>query len=264
MHSATKERLAAPPRSALVHETRAVIDAVRMTGALAHASLKRAPVRPDQLVIVVPGFGSGDGYTAPLRFFLRRSGYAVEGWGLGVNLAGLDLPHTQDDLSQRWAFERRDDYRGEAGVPYLSDRLLDRVLQRHRDTGRSIALVGWSLGGYLAREVARDLPDVVTEVVTMGSPVVGGAKYTAAAPMFARRGMDLDWIEEEIAKREARPIQQPVTAIVSKSDAIVSWPAAIDRYNDSVRHIEVDAAHIGMGFNPRIWKLVLAALKADG
>ena len=72
--------------------------------------------------------------------------------------------------------------------------------------------------------------------------------------------MDLDWIEEETGRREERPIDQPVTAIFSKSDGIVSWPAAIDRYSSTVEHIELDVAHLGMALNPKVWSYVVAAL----
>ena len=254
---------APPKRSLLLLETRAALDAARMLAPLLTSSIRSAPEPADTLVIVAPGFGSGDRYTLPLRRFLKRQGFRTEGWGLGTNLAGTNLEHTQDDLSERWEFSRREDYRGEAGVPFQIDRFYDRVLQRHAETGLKISLIGWSLGGYMAREVARDLPEVVERVVTMGSPTVGGPKYTAAAAFFNRSGMDLDWIEAEIAGRESRSISQPITAIVSKTDAIVDWNAAIDRYSPNVNHIEVDAAHLGMGFNPDIWAQVLAALQSD-
>ena len=117
-------------------------------------------------------------------------------------------------------------------------------------------------GGYLAREAARDLPDKVDRVITLGSPIIGGPKYTAAAPFFMKRGLDLDWIEQEVLRRESRPIQQPVTAIYSKSDAIVSWHATVDHHNENVEHIEVDAAHVGLAFNPTVWAHIIDALEA--
>ena len=95
----------------------------------------------------------------------------------------------------------------------------------------------------------------------MGSPTIGGPKYTAAASFFRIRGMDLDWIEAEIAGRERQPITQPITAIVSKSDGVVSWQAAWDHHSPNVQHIEVRAAHLGMGFNPTIWGHVTEALE---
>lgn len=82
-------------------------------------------------------------------------------------------------------------------------------------------IVGWSLGGFIAREVARDLPNAIKSVVTMGSPVFGGPKYTSVAPVFRAREIDLDWTEEEIEKRFSNPIQSPITTIFSKRDGIV-------------------------------------------
>ncbi|MGB5347518.1 MAG: hypothetical protein WBN23_15230, partial [Woeseia sp.] len=66
-----------------------------------------------------------------------------------------------------------------------------------------------------------------------------------------------------ISNRESRPIRQPITAIYSKSDAVVSWQAAIDHHSADVNHIEVDAAHLGMGFNSAIWSHVVAALNLE-
>jgi pimeloyl-ACP methyl ester carboxylesterase len=256
--------LAPPKRRSLLLESRTAIDLLRMTAPLLGAQLRRVAARDGSHIIVVPGFGSDDRYTAPLRHYLRRLGFAAEGWGLGKNLAGIDLPHRLEDLSDGWQVSRKPDYRGEGSVPYLADRLADRVRARQADSDRPITLIGWSLGGYLAREVARDLPDIVEQVITMGSPTVGGPKYTAAAPFFRKRGMDLDWIEQEVRKRESRPIRQPITAIYSRSDAVVSWQAAIDRYSENVRHVEVSAAHLGMGFNPTIWSHIVDALEARG
>lgn len=259
------ERVAslAPPKSSmLLLESRAALDAARMLGPLLRTVRPGQRVTRDSLVIVVPGFGSGDSYTLPLRRHLRSLGYRAEGWGLGTNLAGQDQSPRLEDLSERWNYQAPEDYRGEAGVPFMIDRLYDRVCGRHEQTGMPVVLIGWSLGGYMAREVARDLPDVVERVVTMGSPIVGGPKYTAVAPVFERSGQDLDWIEAEIAQRSERPINQPITAIFSKTDGIVSWQATIDHENPNVEHIEVDAAHLGMGFNRQIWGHVASALEA--
>ena len=258
----TKDLALTPPRRArMLLEARSAFDMARMVGPLVGARLRNSASRDDLHVIVVPGFGADDYSTAPLRHYLKQRGFQVEGWGLGRNLAGGNLPHTLADLSPRWKVEPKAEYRGEGGVPYLCDRFIDRVHERYTELEKPLALVGWSLGGYLAREAARDLPEAVDRVVTMGSPIVGGPKYTAAARYFLKRGMDLDWIEDGINKREETPIRQPITAIYSKTDAVVPWEAAVDQYSENVRHIEVNAAHLGLGFNPTVWRHVVDALE---
>lgn len=258
----TTDSLSPPRRRSLLLESRTAIDLARMVAPLVSVQLRRPAARDRARIIVVPGFGSDDRYTAPLRHYLNRLGFRAEGWGLGKNLAGVDLPHSLEDLSPGWQFAQKENYRGEGSVPFLADRLAQRVRERHASVGEPITLIGWSLGGYLAREVARDLPGIVDRVITMGSPAIGGPKYTAAAPFFRNRGMDLDWIEEQISRREERPIRQPITAIYSRNDAVVSWRAAIDHHSENVTHIEVSAPHLGMGFNPTIWNHIVKALEA--
>ena len=249
-----------PPRSALIGETRALFEVGRMLLSLSAAQLRKTTDTDERLIIVLPGFGADDRHTAPLRHFLRKQGYVVEGWGMGRNRAGQDMPNSVELLSDRWPVEERENYRGEAAVPCLVDRFVEHARERREQSGRDVVLIGWSLGGYIAREVARDLPEAIKQVITLGSPVVGGPKYTATGRYFARQGADLDWIEAMIEKREINPIQQPMTMIYSKSDGIVSWQAAIDRFNQNVEHIEVNATHLGMAFNPSVWSHVLGAL----
>ncbi len=251
---------APPARKTMLLETRAIADMAKMLVPLLGSQLRQRAQQDNCRIMVIPGFGSDDRWTAPLRHYLNRLGYPAEGWGLGKNLAGVNLPHSLDDLSPSWDFSPRPLYRGEASVPFLADRLADRVSERYADHGVPITLIGWSLGGYLAREVARDLPGIVDQVITLGSPTIGGPKYTAAAPFFRKRGMDLDWIETEIRNREVRPISRPITAIFSKSDGVVQWSAAIDHHSQNVEHIEVKGAHLGMAFSPTIWRHILAAL----
>jgi pimeloyl-ACP methyl ester carboxylesterase len=243
-----------------VREARAIVDIGRMLGTLGAARIRRRVSKRDATVIVVPGFNTDDRVTAPLRSFLAHNGYTAEGWGLGRNLAGLNLSYGLADVPDSWRpAEARDDLR-KAAVAYLCKRFGDLVARRAAETGRPAALIGWSMGGYIAREVARDLPDVVAHVITLGAPVIGGPKYTLSAPYFASRGIDPDWIEQEVARRDEVPIRCQVTAIYSKSDAVVAWEATIDRVSPNVQHVEVDAAHLGLVFNPGVWRHIIAAL----
>jgi len=220
-----------PSSWALLNETRFFWDIAQSVARL--PGLAFQPRGAGDPVVVVPGFSAGDASTAPLRLFLGLLGHDVRGWGLGTN--GGD-------------------------VPALLPRVIAETERCAVSTGARVRLVGWSLGGYLAREVARERPDLVERVVTLGSPIVGGPKYTAASRAYQLRGIDLDAIEAEIAARENTPLQTPVTAIYSKSDGVVAWQACIDRYNPDVEHIEVFSSHVGLGIHAEVYALIAQRL----
>lgn len=258
-----EKKLSPPPRLNMLREMAAGFDALGMPRALLSAA--RAPKAKGKKppVMVLPGFTANDLSTAPLRYFLSKNGYAVEGWGLGFNTGGRGMLKKMSDLPEHWEVEADRNNVAEGELPALIDQVCMRVAARSEQLGQKIALVGWSLGGYIAREVARQLPDHVSCIVTMGSPVIGGPKYSSVAPIFKMRGVDVDWIEEQTLKREENPIQQPVTVIYSKSDGVVAWEASIDHYSPNANNIEVTVSHMGMGFSAEVWGHVLAALNAN-
>ena len=182
--------------------------------------------------MVLPGFGASDPLMAPLRWYLGQLGYVPLPWGIGRN----------------------------RGRP---ERDAERIVKRIEglDVG-PMHLVGWSLGGVVARLVARALPERVAQVITLGSPVEGGPKYTSAARWF-RKSLDLDAFEEHVHAINSEGLQVPVTAIYSTSDAIVGWRAAIDRYNPHTRHLQLrTASHVGLPYNPRVWAKIAQTLAA--
>ncbi|MEM1051570.1 MAG: hypothetical protein AAGI28_05685 [Pseudomonadota bacterium] len=201
-----------------------------------------------------------DRSTIPLRTFLKRKGFQCEGWGLGTNNAGKGLVQEFDEVSETWDLDTERTNNGEADVPALCDAMVRRVEERFADLGEPIILIGWSLGGFVARETARELPDKVRAVITIRSPVVGGPKYTLFAPLYARRGYDLDWVEEETINRHLAPITQPITSIYSKRDGIVGWKSSIDHWSPNVDHIEVSTTHMGMGINREVWDIIVKQL----
>ncbi len=130
-----------------------------------------------------------------------------------------------------------------------------------KHNNQAVSLIGWSLGGVLSREVARLHPELISEIITMGTPLAGGPKYTVLAKKYAKsREMNLDAYEAEIDAINKQGIQQPVTVIYSKSDGIVGWQASIDRYNPQARNIEVRCSHLGMGVNLKVWKIIAKTL----
>lgn len=132
-----------------------------------------------------------------------------------------------------------------------------------RRSGGPVDLVGWSLGGYLARESARDHPASVRKVVALGSPVIGGTHFTMVAHGYRARGHNLAQLQRAVAERFATPLQVPVTAAYSKRDGVVVWQVCIDHWSPPVRHIDVSATHLGLGFAPHVLAIVTAELAAD-
>lgn len=184
-------------------------------------------------VVVFPGYGASDVSTVPLRAFLRLLGWSARGWGLGVNRGDVA------ELVPR--------------VTRITERLADA-------SGQPVRVVGWSLGGVLAREVARERPDAVARVITLGSPVVGGPKYTAVGRIYARRGYDLDAIEAAVEARNRIPIHAPITAVYSRNDRVVAWEACIDRHSADVEHVEVTTSHVGLGISAEVYRIVARRL----
>lgn len=223
--------LKAPPFMAIAGESLTPFEFTRLVAASPTLALQaRGSGEP---VMVLPGLGASNTSTVLLRSYLSWLGYSVQGWTLGRN-------------------------RG--NVQKLLPQVVDQVRQTHAQSGSKVNIVGWSLGGVLAREVARDYPETVRQVVTMGTPVVGGPKYTSLGGLFERRGRDLDEIEATIAARESTPISVPVTSIYSKRDGVVGWQASIDRHTAQVEHIEVRATHLGLGISPDVFKILARKL----
>lgn len=222
-----------PRRWELVREARVVLErlALRLQVRRLIAAAPRGRGEP---VLVVPGFAADDGWTARLRDFLAAIGYETLGWGLGRN-------------------------RG--NVAKLVPALAERVAAVAAEHGAPLRLIGWSLGGYLAREAARERPELVERVITLGAPVVGGPSYTASAPLYLRKGYDLGEIGAAVLERELRPITVPVFAVFSRADGVVAWRACIDTFaNPRVEHHELHSSHLGLVGSPRAFALVAELL----
>ncbi len=183
-----------------------------------------------EAVVVFPGYGTNDSATALLRGYLANRGCDCSGWGLGLN--GGDVEALLEPATNA----------------------VDQKLATLDDHDNAV-LIGWSLGGVIAREIARDRPDLARQVITFGTPVVGGPKYTVSAAAYRRQGVDLDALEAQIAERNTIDIEAPITAIFSKSDGVVNWRSTIDYFSPDVEHIELDAAHAGLPINPDVWEI---------
>jgi len=181
-------------------------------------------------VLVLPGFMASDSSTRPMRNLLKRLEYDVVGWELGRNL-------------------RVDNERVE--------KMASCVGALHERTGGKISIIGWSLGGVFARELAKMMPKKVRQVISLGSPISDDRGHTNAARLFEM----LNGREPEPLKsgrftglHQAPPV--PTTSILTKGDGVVHWRGSVqDRAHSDhseVENIEVMASHIGLGVNPAV------------
>jgi pimeloyl-ACP methyl ester carboxylesterase len=228
------EPITPPGKLDALQELRLPIDVLRW--APSWLAMKSRRTTQPRTAILCPGFGAGPRSMRIMESFLRRRGHRARDWGLGLN--------TGDARQLRAKLER----------------VVEESIARHAEP---VVLVGWSLGGYIAREYAREHPGEVRKVVTLGSPVIGGPRYTATAEWYRSRGHDLLEIERAIAERYATPLRVPVAAIYSKRDGVVAWRACIDRWSPNVRHIEVSETHVGLGFAPRVLAIVAQEIERD-
>lgn len=219
-----------PPLGLLAWEALSGLELGRL---LVRSPALRAAPRGDAPVAVLPGFGADDASTLPLRSFLRHLGHEVQGWSLGRNRG--DVP---------------------ALVPQVT-RAVSELAERH---GRPVHLIGQSLGGVIAREIARDEPSHVARVITLGTPVVGGPAHTRLAFRYSPR--ERARISALTEKRNRIPITVPLTVVYSRRDGIVAWEACIDRVNALAEHIEVSSSHLAMGIDPAVWLLCASRLAA--
>ena len=211
-----------PSRELLLLEIRAIweLSAFFTTYPL----LRLAPRGDGHPVLVLPGLAASDVSTRPLRRYLKDQGYAAHGWKLGPN-------------------------RGPR--PGAEAKMQDRLAELHDRHGRRVSVIGWSLGGIFAREMARRAPEQVRCVITLGSPFSGAPKASNAWKLYERASQRKveDWPERE---RMKTPPPVPSTAIYSRSDGIVAWQGCREQEGPTSENIEVEGSHCGLGHNPAV------------
>jgi hypothetical protein len=189
---------------------------------LAMPWLLTAPRGDGHGVLVLPGLLATDTSTVPLRRFLRWLGYDVRGWDLGRNRGPT-----------------------EAVLAALPQALLDHAAR----TRGPVSLVGWSLGGVYARELAREHPGQVRQVITLGSPFAlkDSRQSRAHGPYQRLSYLHADGARLPSREQTARPIGVPSTSVYSRFDGIVSWEACVEPETDLHHNVEVRCSHLGFG-----------------
>ena len=190
--------------------------------------LARAPKGDGHAVLVFPGLSANDVSTVPLRHYLQSLNYSSWGWEQGFNFGPR------------------------AGV---LDDAKDKLVRTFESSGRKVSLIGWSLGGVYARELAKEMPHMVRSVITLGTPFAGSHKSTNAWRIYeltSGRSIEREAHNYNLA---AAPTV-PTSSIYSRTDGVVAWQASVQapsKANPNTENIEVLASHIGLGLNPSAW-----------
>ncbi len=203
-------------------------------------TLAMAPKGDGHTVLVLPGFLTSDSSTEFLRTYLRGLGLNAVGWEMGRNLGGI--------------------YR-------MRDLLRAKVSELFRQSGHRISVVGWSLGGVYARDLAVSLPDKIRGIVTLGSPFSGDLRANNVGKLYDRvSGEHVDEAAIEDVAALAGDMPVPATSIYSRTDGIVSWRTSLMREAADAENIEViGASHLGLGFNPAVlWAVADRLSQAEG
>jgi pimeloyl-ACP methyl ester carboxylesterase len=201
--------------------------------------LMRAPKGDGHAVLTLPGFLASDLSMAPMRRYLKELGYEAHAWSMGRNLGGV--------ASKRGA-------------------LRDLLRRIHDATGRKVSIVGWSLGGVYARDLALQRPELVRSVITLGSPFANDVRATNATRLYeALTGESAD-DNPELRDAIAGDLPVPATSIYSRTDGIVNWRTCLLHPSDTAENIEVHlASHVGLGVNPAaLWAVADRLAQPEG
>ena len=211
-------------RASFIYEAQSLLQPIRLLSQ--SVKLANAKKGNGKRIMLIPGLKSNELAMYPLKKYLSALGYAPEDWKLGMNHGYVEK------------------YRDEIVAQLQEEANQDKI-----------TLIGWSLGGTIAREVARTLPDKIQGVITYGSPAIGGPTYTIGEHF---------WDKEETKRIKAlieeedrtNPIQVPMSIIFTKKDSIVSWAACIDKTSKNVKHYEVHSTHLSLGIDPNVWRII--------
>ena len=183
-------------------------------------------------VIIFPGLASDKRALLPLRSCCEALGYAVYDWEQGFNIG------TQGDIDE-WL-----------------ENLAGHVQSVATLHARRVSLVGWSLGGIYAREIAKMRAPLVRQVVTLGTPFAGTAEDSSAAWLHRMVKGGAAVIDEKLSARLRTTPPVPTTSIFSRTDGVVAWQTCLLDGNVHAQNVEVDGSHMGLPWNPEVLRIV--------
>jgi pimeloyl-ACP methyl ester carboxylesterase len=230
-------RLRAPGLGLLLAEVRGIFEF--NTSVLLSPLLMRAPRGDGHPVLALPGFLASDLSMAPMRRYLRELGYDTYAWKLGRNTGGLSR---------------------------MRAAMRDRLAEIHENCGRKVSIVGWSLGGVYARDLALQAPDMVRCVVTLGSPFANDVRATNATRLYEALSGETVGEDSELREAIAGDLPVPATSIYSRTDGVVNWRTCLLRSSDTAENVEVHlASHTGLGVNAAaLWAVADRLAQPEG
>lgn len=201
--------------------------------------LLRAPRGDGHPVLALPGFLASDLSMAPMRRYLTELGYEAHAWQMGRNLGGISR---------------------------LRAALRDRLAEIHASSGRKVSIVGWSLGGVYARDLALSVPHMVRYVVTLGSPFANDVRATNATRLYEALSGEVVGDDLELVSAIAGDLPVPTTSIYSRADGVVNWHTCLLRPSAAAENVEVYlASHVGLGVNPAVlWAVADRLAQQEG
>lgn len=201
--------------------------------------LLRAPKGDGHPVLALPGFLASDLSMAPMRRYLSELGYDVHAWRMGRNLGGVSRVRAE---------------------------LRERLAEIHAGSGRKVSIVGWSLGGVYARDLALHAPDMVRYVVTLGSPFANDVRATNATRLYEAISGETVGDDPEVVKALSGDLPVPTTSILSRADGVVNWQTCLLRPSTTAENVEVYlASHVGLGVNPAVlWAVADRLAQREG
>jgi pimeloyl-ACP methyl ester carboxylesterase len=187
-------------------------------------------------VVIFPGLAANELSTGPVVRLCRQLGYAACDWGRGVNTGPRgDVGLWLDELAQD----------------------IDALTATHPHT---MSLIGWSLGGFYAREVAKRLHGRVRRVITIGTPFAGRAEHTNAAWFYRLVNGSPPAFDDALLARLRTPPDVPTTSVFSRSDGIVAWQACVQNGGVHAENVEVVGSHCGLAWNARVFTIIAERL----
>jgi triacylglycerol lipase len=191
-------------------------------------------------VLLIPGFLAGDWTLRTQRDWLRRVGYRPRLAGLAFNVMYSEV---------------------------MLKPLLETLQSLHRKTGARVSVVGHSRGGVLAKVLSHRKPDLVEQVITLGSPLsdpfdvhpLTMAGVHAARLFNAVRYGHPESVEMRFLRDLRAAPRVPTTSIYSRTDGVVNWKACL---RPDINAIEVRGSHVGLALNPEVYRILAHLLPA--